>query len=49
MAIMIMMMMMLMMPYLRFMMTAYKCLNGLAPAYLADDCVPVSSVPADAT
>jgi len=22
----------------------YKCWNGLAPAYLVDDCVPVSSV-----
>jgi len=25
-------------------MTVYKCLSGLAPAYLADDCVLVSSV-----
>ena len=28
----------------KFAMTVYKCLHGLAPPYLADDCVLVSSV-----
>ena len=26
-------------------MTAFRCLHGLAPGYLAGSCIPVSSVP----
>ena len=29
----------------KLMVTVYKCLHGLAPPYLAVDCVPVTSMP----
>ena len=28
----------------KLVMMVYKCLNGLAPSYLADDCIPVASL-----